>query len=239
MEENKKKGLKKHYLKKDSKKFGFEIWVVDGNYIRKNMDKEFTNFGQNYRFKFIPKKELWLDKEYSKKTKEKDFYIKTMIRLDNFLSNGMDYNKAVKIVEIMEKRERAKSKYLKKFFKFKSKKKVIEKIHLSLIKKYSFGNLKTWIVDGELVRGLYFLDFTQGGHDFVYNFVPKNEIWIDNDIGLNERKFIFLHEIYERNLMKKGMKYNLAHQKSSLIENYARKNSKKVDGLILKEIKKS
>ena len=35
----------------------FEIYLVDGSVIRKNIDPDFTNFGQHYRFDFIPEKE--------------------------------------------------------------------------------------------------------------------------------------------------------------------------------------
>lgn len=230
--------LKKPYIKKEKEIAGFTVWMVDGSYIRKNIDEEFTNFGQNYRFKFIPKKEFWIDKEHSKREGEKEFYINTMMAMDNFLSNGISHKKAVEIACILEKAERSKSKYFKRFFKSKSKKEEINKIHLRLLKNYSKNNIKVWIVDGELVRGLYFIDFTQGGHDKVYKFVPKNEVWIDDDVSQKERKFILLHEIHERNLMKKGMKYDMAHHYSSIIENYARHNRRKVDKFLRKELQK-
>jgi hypothetical protein len=37
------------------------VRIVDGVYICGHMDEEFTNFGQHYRFKFIPKNEFWID----------------------------------------------------------------------------------------------------------------------------------------------------------------------------------
>jgi hypothetical protein len=30
------------------------VWVVDGQYVRENLDKEFTNFGHHLLFHFIP-----------------------------------------------------------------------------------------------------------------------------------------------------------------------------------------
>jgi hypothetical protein len=231
--------IKKPYIKKELEIAGFTVWIVDGNYIRKEIDEEFTNFGQHYRFKFIPKKEFWIDKEYSKGESEKKFYINKMLAMDNFLSNGISPAKAFEIADILEKEERAKSAYFKKFFKTKSKKEEIKKIHRQLLKCYSNGEINIWIVDGELVRGLYFVDFTQGGHDKVYKFIPENEVWIDDNISQKERKFIILHEIHERNLMKKGMKYDPAHQASSAIENYARHHRREIDELLRKELQKS
>jgi len=231
--------IKKPYIKKELEIAGFTVWIVDGSYIRKNIDEEFTNFGQHYRFKFIPKKEFWIDKEHTKEEGEKMFYINSMLTLDTFLSSGISHKKAVEIANNFEKEERAKSKYFKKFFKSKSRKEEIKKIHQTLIKCYSQGEVKVWIVNGELVRGLYFVDFTQGGHDKVYKFVPENEVWIDDNLSQKERKFILLHELHERNLMKKGMKYAMAHRSSSAIEYYARHHRRKIDKLIQKELQKS
>lgn len=230
--------IKKPYIKKESEVVGFTVWIVDGIYIRKNIDEEFTNYGQHYRFKFIPKKEFWIDKEHSKGESEKKFYINAMLTMDNFLSSGISHKKAVEIANNLEKEERAKSSYFKKFFKSKPKKEETEKIHQNLLKSYSNNKLKVWIVNGGLVRGLYFVDFTQGGHDKVYKFIPENEVWIDDSISQKERKFILLHEIHERNLMEKGMKYDPAHQFSSIIENYARHHRGKIDELLRKKIKK-
>ena len=86
---------------------------------------------------------------------------------------------------------------------------------------------------------MFFVDFTHGGHDFVYNFVPWNEVWIDDEIEPNERGFVFLHEIHERNLMAKGMKYNPAHASSSKIEYYCRLHPEKLDKCITAELKKT
>jgi hypothetical protein len=231
--------IRKPYIKKDLEIAGFTVWIVDGSYIRKNIDKEFTNFSQHYQFKFIPKKEFWIDKDYNKRKGEKRFYINAMLTMDNFLSSGISHKKAAEIAGIFERGERAKSAYFKKVFKSKSKKKEIKKIHRRLLKLYSNDKIQVWIVDWELVRGLYFVDFTQGGNDKVYKFIPENEVWIDDNVSQKERKFILLHEIHERNLMKKGMKYEPAHQFSSTIENYARHNRQKIDKLIRKELQKS
>lgn len=58
---------KKPYIKKIGNTQGFHVWYVNGYWIRKHLDEEFTNFGQSYQFKFIPKNELWIDQEQGKK----------------------------------------------------------------------------------------------------------------------------------------------------------------------------
>lgn len=67
--------IKKPYIKKELEIAGFTVWVVDGRYIRENLNEDFNNFGQRYQFKFIPKKELWIDKEHSGGKGEKSFIL--------------------------------------------------------------------------------------------------------------------------------------------------------------------
>jgi hypothetical protein len=48
--------LKPPYLKLDDTRGDYQAWIVDGTYIRGHMDEEFTNFGQHYRYPYIPDK---------------------------------------------------------------------------------------------------------------------------------------------------------------------------------------
>jgi hypothetical protein len=73
-------------------------------------------------------------------------------------------------------------------------------------------------VNGRLVRSVFDIDFTAGGHDYVYEFVPENEVWIDDDIIETERGFVLLHELHERNQMARGWAYSKAHADSSRLE---------------------
>ena len=76
-------------------------------------------------------------------------------------------------------------------------------VHEHLWKKLENG-VTVWIVNGRLVRSMLDIDFTAGGHDHVYEFVPEGEVWIDNDIEEKERGFVLLHELHERNRMAEG-----------------------------------
>ena len=53
------------YIQKADEVGDLHVWVVDGSYIRGHVDEEFTNFGQHYRYSYIPKNELWIDREAS------------------------------------------------------------------------------------------------------------------------------------------------------------------------------
>lgn len=227
--------MKKPYIKKLCNISSFKVWLVDGNYIRKNLDEEFTNFGQHYLFKFIPKNELWIDKE--RVPGEEKFYIDSMLAMERFLAEGKSLSEAIKKSDAIERRERAKSQLMKGKIKVKkTKEEILKVVHKKPLNKY--GDIKIWIVDGELVRDLLFIEFTEGGHGLAYSFIPKDEIWIDDDVLEKERKFILLHEMYERNLMDGGMKYEKAHKKASEIEFYCRHHPKQINKKLKEEIKK-
>lgn len=56
-----------------------------------------------------------------------------------------------------------------------------------------------YTVDGELVRQHYYPDFSLGGNDMAYpNFIPKNEIWVEQDLIGDSRKTTIAHESIER-----------------------------------------
>jgi hypothetical protein len=230
--------MKKPYIKKFSEISGFKVWIVDGEYIRDNIDEEFTNFGQHYKFKFIPKNELWIDKE--RVPGEEKFFISYLLIENRLMAKGMSYSRAVGRGNIFERGERGKSKVMKKRIRLKGDhKKLMDIIHKDLLQKYSTKKVKVWIVDGEAVRGLFYVDFTEGGHGYVYDFIPKDEVWIDDDIEPDEIKFVLLHEMHERALMAKGMKYDPSHASSSKIEYFCRKHKGQVNKKLKIEIKKN
>lgn len=234
---NKRGKMNKPYIQKFCKVGEYSVWIVDGNFIRKNIDEEFTNFGQFYRFNFIPQNELWIDKEHSRG--EEKFYIDAMLTIIKAVKKGLPYAEAVKKATSKEKKERKKSKLFQEIkISNLDNAHLIDKLHIRLLKKYSGKKIQVWRVNGEIVRDFFFLDFTEGGHSKVYPFIPENEIWIDDDLSEREWKFVLLHEIHERNLMSKGMDYDHAHLDSSKIEYACRKNPKTTDNALRKEIKK-
>ncbi|CAN5464884.1 hypothetical protein BH10BAC5_BH10BAC5_11830 [soil metagenome] len=90
------------------------------------------------------------------------------------------------------------------------------------IYRFYCGKIKNdniWIVDGEKVRNEILPDFIFGGNEMRYPFIPKNEIWISNDIPAIEYETTLEHEINERDLMRDlGWSYANAHDSSLQIE---------------------
>jgi hypothetical protein len=227
--------MKRPYVKKLDQISDITVWIVDGQYIRKNIDEEFTNFGQHFGFRFIPKQEFWIDREHS--LGEAQFFIDHLLVEHRLMASGMAYDQALGKADAVEKRERHKVERGREISRL-AKREIVKNIHKRLLKKYS-GEVHVWIVKGELVRDLYFIDFTEGGHDKVYHFVPKNEVWLDDDLGPGERKFVLLHELHERHLMSLGWPYAKAHRSASKIEYHCRAHPLELEANLRLEITKN
>jgi len=229
--------VKVPYIKKLETVEDFDVWEVDGECIRNKVNREFTNFGQHYSFDFIPTKEFWIDKQHG--ADETDYFINHMIVEWNMMRNGSKYDDALATADILEKRERSKSDLIKKLEKKVSSisAQVPKEVYKEKLDKFKV--VEVWVVSGEAVRGLYFIDFTEGGHHFVYDFIPLNEVWIDDDLSPKERDFVILHELHERYLMSTGMDYNHAHRSSSIIEYKCRTNEELLKEAINAEVEKN
>ena len=194
------------------------IWLVDGAYVRKNVDEEFSNFGHHYSFSEIPKREIWIDEETD--PDEQRFFIHHSIVERRMMASGKTYDQARVQANKEERRMRADSGDLRKVM---SKKGLpdAKKVHRQIWKTLPDGT-QVWFVKGRLVRSVYDIEFTEGGHEHVYEYIPRGEVWIDDDIHENERGFVLFHELFERNLMANGMDYDTAHDRASKKEKHFR-----------------
>ena len=89
---------------------------------------------------------------------------------------------------------------------------------------YLSKDIKVYLVDRKLVRKQYYKTFVEGGHDRIYAFIPKGEIWIDSKLSEREQFLVTLHEAHERVLMGKGEPYNKAHRMANGVESHFRRN---------------
>lgn len=226
--------MDKPYIKKIESVADFDIWFVDGQYIREKVDEEFTNFGQHYRFRFIPKHEFWIDQERT--PGEEHFFIDHLLLENRLMDEGMPYDQALEKADRAELKERRKVDFINKGLKpGLPRAEILAKVHKELLKSYG-GSLRIWVADGEVVRDVYFIDYTEGGHDKVYTFIPDREVWLDDDLELKERKFVLIHEVHERFLMSRGMKYVQAHRSASHIEYYCRHHPTELEGKLAEEL---
>jgi len=211
--------VKLPYLQKDETRGDYQVWIVDGAYIRGHIDEEFTNFGQHYRYSYIPVKEFWIDKEAEHD--ERRFFIDHLLVEHDLMAKGATYADAITQADHVERKERRRAGDVRKIENQGNRLPDASKVHESLWKKLENG-ISVWIVNGRLVRSAFDIDFTAGGHDHVYEFVPTGEVWIDDAIEKEERGFVLLHELHERNRMSAGMPYSQAHNESSKLEFHCR-----------------
>lgn len=205
--------LKPPYLRRDEKRGDIQVWIVDGAYVRGHIDEEFTNFGQHYRYSYIPIHEFWIDREAA--DNERIFFIDHLLVEHALMAKGAPYGEALARADLAERRERRRAGDVRKVAPDGLPDPGV--VRRLLWKKLENG-VSVWIVSGRLVRSAFDIDFTAGGHDHVYEFVPTGEVWIDDDIEEAERGFVLLHELHERNRMAAGMPYGQAHAESSRIE---------------------
>jgi transposase InsO family protein len=207
--------LKPPYDRQDDARGDFQIWIVDGPYIRGHIDEEFTNFGQHYRYPYIPDNEFWIDQEAAHD--ERVFFIDHLLVEHEMMAKGASYDEALAEADRTERRERRRAGDVRKVTHEGRELPDPSVVRERLWKKLENG-VSVWVVNGRLVRSAFDTDFTAGGHDHVYEFVPSGEVWIDDAIQENERAFVLLHELHERNRMAEGVPYSKAHVESSRLE---------------------
>jgi hypothetical protein len=207
--------LKPPYIEKVDERGRLRVWIVDGVYIRGHIDEEFTNFGQHYRYPYIPPDELWIDREAEQD--ERRFFIDHLLVEHRLMERGVSYDEALERADREERKERRRAGDLSALTGHGTRLPEGHDVHERMWKRLENG-VTVWIVNGRLVRSVFDIDFTAGGHDYVYEFVPQNEVWIDDAIEEVERPFVLLHELHERNRMSGGWPYSKAHAESSRIE---------------------
>lgn len=201
-----------------------EVWSVDGYEVRKNIEIEFTNFAHHYRFPVIPENEIWVDHEAS--DNESLFFFAHCVVERALMKKGIDYQKALEIANEVELELRRKE------GDPELGPKEVESVKKSLLSTLPDGTT-LWRVDGRKIRSGYDINFTEGGHEYVYKYVPAGEVWIDDDLTPKDVPFVILHELLEQQLMRKGYAYPHAHKVCSGLEQ-AMRNAPELYSAMLK-----
>jgi hypothetical protein len=208
------------YLHYVGSRHGVKIWIVDGAYIRKGINEEFSNFGHHFSIPQIPRDEIWLDREAH--PDEQRFFIAHAVIERQAMLDGKSYEEARHLACDAEYRLREHTPDLRHVAPGRSLPEA-DRVHVRLRKALEDGT-SVWIVDGRLVRTVFDIEFTEGGHEFVYEFVPHGQVWVDDDVVEEEIGYVILHELHERNLMAKGMPYDAAHASASKLELHCRRH---------------
>jgi hypothetical protein len=190
-------------------------------------DEEFGNFAMRDDFPdLIPLGEIWISEKLA--VKEGVFFIANALTQMHRQADGLSPEKAYDEGLKMEQLLREKLNGVE-FRDGKPHRQVPREIYLShyLTVPDPLGAVQVWIVDGNLARSYYKTDYTEGGHGYVYPWVPKDEIWIEDGVDHRELTYITAHEYLERRLLRDaGLCYDRAHEICSTVEFDLRKNDR-------------
>jgi len=81
------------------------------------------------------------------------------------------------------------------------------------------GGKTVYAVDGDEVKVKHTMDFVEGGNGLVYDFVPRDELWVDARMNSQDWPHIAFHEAVESLLMEEcGLGYDEAHARANALE---------------------
>jgi len=217
-------GIYRYYW---GKRNGCAIWIVDGYKVRHNVYNSFLYGGNEQRYPFNPKGEIWIDNALSCEEFEMTL-IHELNERHLMAKFGWTYLKAhdsslqleVKTRrfydDICRKHEASLHKVgVTDHDNIKEIKDIPDSIQLQNIYRLPVGvrnGISIWIVDGYLVRKNIFPDFGFSGNDLSCHFIPKKEIWIDGQISCEETEYSIGVEMIERQEMVKGKAYSDAYE---------------------------
>jgi hypothetical protein len=196
------------------------VYSVNGLAVRNaaKPDEEFGNFATKDEFPtLIPKGEVWISEKLA--PKEGIFFIaNALTQLKSQAEGATDkaYDDGLEVERLLREKLNG-----VKFRDGKPHKRVPDAIYLEpyITLPDPKGPVRVWIIDGNLARSYYKTDYTEGGHGYVYPWVPEPEIWIEDGVDRREVPFIVSHEYTERRLMRdEEIDYDTAHNICSRVE---------------------
>ena len=216
-------GVYRYYMGKVQ---NYDIWIIDGNQVRLKIFSSFLYGGNEQRYPFNPKGELWIDnaiscEEYyltlAHELNERHLMAKFGWRYITAHDSSLSLEQTIR--HSNEEICRAHEASLKKvvatdYDNIKEIKSLPDSIQIQNIYRVPLGTregITIWIVDGYLVRKNIYPDFGFSGNDLSYHFIPPKEIWIDGQVTCDETEYSIACELKERKLMADGKSYDDAY----------------------------
>lgn len=233
-------GVYRYYMGKEDK---YDIWIVDGNQVRLKIFSSFLYGGNEQRYPFNPKGEIWIDNAISCE----EYYLTLAHELNErhlMAKFGWQYitahDSSLSLEQVIRQSNgkvcRDHEASLKKvsatdYSNIKEIKGIPDSIQLENIYRIPMGtreDVNVWIVDGYTVRKNVYPDFGFSGNDLSYHFIPNKEIWIDGQVSCDETEYSIATELMERKLMEKGKSYDDAYSDAIDITQANREKMKKL-----------
>jgi len=191
------------------KHLGIPVYLVDGSKLRKSVTWEmvknpaieyfddFLDYGISNDFPQIPEGEIWIADELH--PEERIVVIRVAARRLRLLDSGeSEHDAYVKSEKLSHHLRRSAFPHCKRNPRIRIYKEI--------------EDVKIWVVSGFDVRCQWLTRFIQGGHHYVYPFIPKNEVWLDDTLDADEFEPVFIHEFVEMKQMRdNGLAYDPAH----------------------------
>ncbi len=216
-------GVYRYY---NGKKGKFDIWIVDGSRIRLSIYSSFLYGGNEQRYPFNPKGEIWIDNAISCE----EYFLTLAHELNErhlMAKFGWTYIEAhdssLALEQVIRRSNeeicRAHEASLKKvavtdYENIKEIKTLPDSIKLQNIYRVpadTVDGMAVWIVDGYMVRKDIYPDFGFSGNDLAYHFIPPREIWIDGQVSCEETEYSIQQEMTERKELAAGRSYDDAY----------------------------
>jgi hypothetical protein len=208
-------------------KENYRIWIIDGNRVREKIYKEWLYGGNEQRYTFNPKGEIWIDNDIS--SEEFDLTVAHELNERHLMAKfGWTYQAShdsslsleLTIRHRNEEICKAHEASLKKVgvtdsYNIKEIKYLPDSIRLRYIYRVPMGTrdgISIWVVDGYMVRKNIYPDFGFSGNDLAYHFIPSGEIWIDGQVSCEETEYSIALEMMERKLIEGGKSYSDAYE---------------------------
>jgi hypothetical protein len=206
-----------------------EIYIVDGETIRREIFPDFIFGGNEQRYPFVPHNEIWIDNSVS--NREYPITLKHELNEMYLMRDfGMTYNQAhdsslmieVRLRTELNKEAQEHEKSLPEVSpidtdSLKQITSLPDKIKLKDIyhqKREVINNKYTvWLVDGDKIRKEIYPDFGFNGDWYDYFFIPENEIWIDGSVSCEQYFYSMLEEINAIEMITAGENYTEAAKK--------------------------
>src|SRR5665811_1460004 len=216
-------GVYRYYMGKADK---YNIWIVDGNQVRLNIFSSFLYGGNEQRYPFNPKGEIWIDNaisceeyyltlahELNERHLMAKFGWKYITAHDSSLSLEQTIRHSNEKI-CMEHEASLRKVSPTDFSNIKEIRGIPDSIKIQNIYRVPAGTregIDIWIVDGYMVRKNIYPDFGFSGNDKSYHFIPQKEIWIDGQVSCDETEYSIATELKERILIESGKSYDDAY----------------------------
>jgi len=248
-------GIKGVYRLINEIKDGYKICIVDGPLIRQNIYPEFLYGGNEQRYLFNPKGEIWIDNSISveeyrytvaHELNERHLMAKFGYTYSSAHDSSLKIERKMRLADLLLTKEHEEALPKVSPYDCDSIKEISElsdsiKLHNIYLQLYSVKDgISIWIVNGSNIRRDIYPDFGLSGNDMVYHFIPQNEIWIDAQISCEETEFSITCELKERELMAEGKGYDYAYEKALDKESKLReskvKEAKRIHAVIVPKV---